>query len=124
MSTITDSILDSTKKVLGLETDNTDFDVDVIMHINSVFSILHQLGIGPIEGFTIEGADELWADFLADVEPLNMVKTYVYLRVRMIFDPPITSFGIEAMNNQIDELTSRISVHREYELSLVPEVTP
>lgn len=115
MSSIPESILNSTKQVLGLEEDYTAFDVDVIMHINSVLSILGQLGIGPEEGFAIENADETWTDFFADVKLLNMVKTYVYLRVRILFDPPATSFAISAMERQIEELTSRISTHREYE---------
>jgi hypothetical protein len=115
VSSIPESILNSTKKVLGLEEDYTAFDVDVVMHINSVLSILGQLGIGPEEGFAIEDADETWTDLFSDVKLLNMVKTYVYLRVRMLFDPPTTSFAISAMERQIDELTSRISIHREFE---------
>lgn len=121
MSTI-DSILESVKKVLGLHADNTDFDVDVTMHINSIFSILAQLGIGPETGFAIEDDSAEWSDFLEDELLLNNVKTYVYLRVRMLFDPPTNSFTIDAMNRQIDELTVRINMHREYVLSTA--VTP
>lgn len=121
MSTISESILESTKKVLGLEPDYTAFDVDVTMHINSVFSILHQMGIGPSDGFAIEDDTPVWTDFLSDVMPLNNVKSYVYLRVRMLFDPPATSFLLEAMNKQIDEFTWRISTYRE---SLQPLLVP
>ena len=123
MSTISESILESTKKVLGLDADNTDFDVDVLMHINSVFSTLQQLGIGPEEGFAIEDDTAVWSDFLEEVKLLNNVKTYVYLRVRMLFDPPTTSFAIDAMRKQIEELEWRINVYREgvaYPLVVTP----
>lgn len=113
MSIIPESILDSTKKVIGLAEDNTDFDVDIIMHINTAFSTLNQLGVGPDDGFAIEDADAVWSDFLMDVLPLNNIKTYVYLRVRMLFDPPTTSFTIAAMEKQIEELEWRINVYRE-----------
>jgi len=113
VSIIPESILDSTKKVIGLAEDNTDFDVDIIMHINTAFSTLNQLGVGPDDGFAIEDADAVWSDFLMDVLPLNNIKTYVYLRVRMLFDPPTTSFTIAAMEKQIEELEWRINVYRE-----------
>ena len=118
MSTISESILDSTKKVLGLETDYDVFDVDVIMHVNSVLSTLNQLGIGPDEGFAIEDATPTWSDFLEDVKPLNNVKSYVYLRVRMLFDPPTTSFLQESMQKQILEFEWRISTYRESQIVL------
>ena len=118
MSTISESILDSTKKVLGLETDYDVFDVDVIMHVNSVLSTLNQLGIGPDEGFAIEDATPTWSDFLEDVKPLNNVKSYVYLRVRMLFDPPTTSFLQESMQKQIQEFEWRISTYRESQIVL------
>ena len=121
MSTIAESILNSTKKVLGLAEDYTAFDVDVIMHINSVFSILNQLGIGPVDGFAIEDATPTWDLFLADVKPLNTVRSYMFLRVRMLFDPPATSYLQEAMAKQIQELEWRINVYRE---SLIPVLTP
>jgi len=107
------SILTSTKKVLGLADDYDAFDVDVIMHINSVFFTLNQLGIGPPEGFAIEGKDASWDDFISDVNMLNAVKTYMYLRVRLLFDPPTTSFAIDAMKKQVEELEWRLNVHRE-----------
>jgi len=113
VSIIPESILDSTKKVIGLAEDNTDFDVDIIMHINTAFSTLNQLGVGPDDGFAIEDADAVWSDFLMDVLPLNNIKTYIYLRVRMLFDPPTTSFTIAAMEKQIEELEWRINVYRE-----------
>lgn len=107
------SILTSTKKILGLSGDYTAFDLDVITHINTAFSILTQLGIGPPEGFMIEDDTIQWDDILGDDFSLNMVRTYVYLKVRTIFDPPTTRYTIGAIDNQIKELEGRLSMHRE-----------
>lgn len=107
------SILKSVKKVLGLEADYTAFDLDVMMHINSVFTILQQLGIGPDTGFAIEDDTATWDTFLGVNPLLNSVRTYVCLRVRMLFDPPQTSFHIDAMKQQIQELEWRLNVQRE-----------
>lgn len=119
--TLSNSILTSTKKILGLDESYTAFDLDVITHINSVFTTLHQLGIGPVEGFMIEDSAPIWADFLGDDPRLNAVKTYVYLRVRLLFDPPATSFTITAFEKQIQELEWRLNVHREFEASMPVE---
>ncbi len=110
---MSESILISTKKILGLEADYTPFDLDVITHINSVFSTLEQLGIGPEDGFMIEGDEPTWADFLGDDKRLNAVKTYVYLRVRLLFDPPGSSYLITALQEQARELEWRLNVTRE-----------
>ena len=108
------SILTGTKKILGLAEDYTAFDYDLITHINSAFSTLTQLGVGPAEGFMIEDETAVWTDFITDNDlQYNSVKTYVYLRVRMLFDPPATSFVIAALNEQIKELEWRLNVHRE-----------
>lgn len=107
------SILTSTKKALGLGEDYTAFDLDIITHINTAFSTLTQLGVGPPLGFMIEDDTADWADFLGDDLQLNSVKTYVFLKTRMLFDPPITSFHISAMNDQIRELEWRLNTHRE-----------
>lgn len=126
-----ESILQSTKKSLGIEPEYEAFDDQIVMHINSVFSTLEQLGVGPVGGYMIEGADEVWADFLAGDPRYNAVKTYVYLRVRLLFDPPATSFAIASMNEQIKELEWRLNVVREGEawvnpnpLVLLPEDDP
>lgn len=108
-----DSILTSTKKVLGIAEEYTAFDLDVITHINTAFSILTQLGVGPVEGFMIEDSSATWQNFLADDMQYNSVKTYVYLKVRQLFDPPTTSYLISAFNEQIRELEWRLNVHRE-----------
>lgn len=110
---MSESILTSTKKILGLEDDYTAFDSDIIMHINSVFSILNQMGIGPENGFAISDAEETWDTYLDDDLRLNSVKTYVYLRVRMLFDPPTTSYLINSMKEQIQELEWRLNTQRE-----------
>lgn len=107
------SILDSTKKILGLEADYTAFDLDILTHINSVFADLQQLGIGPIEGFAIEDAAAEWDDFLEGNLLMNSVKTYMYLRVRLLFDPPTTSFHISSLKEQQQALEWRLNVQRE-----------
>jgi len=108
------SILNSTKKVLGIAEDYTVFDVDVTMHINTALSTLTQLGVGPTEGFTVEDAGDEWEDFVdPDDHQFNAVKSYVYLKVRMLFDPPSTSYLIAAQQKQIEELEWRLNVHRE-----------
>jgi hypothetical protein len=109
------SILISTKKILGLPVEYTAFDLDIITHINSVFAILAQLGVGPPTGFMIEDEFAEWTDFDAPNQ-LNAIRTYVFLKVRMLFDPPTTSFLIEAMTKQIQEYEWRLNVSREYEL--------
>lgn len=114
------SILNSTKKILGLDASYTVFDLDIMMHINSVFVTVAQLGIGPAEGFMIEDESAEWTDFLGDDLKLNNVKTYVYLRVRMLFDPPSTSFHITAINEQIKELEWRLNTQREGESWVTP----
>lgn len=115
-----DSILTDTKKVLGIAADYAVFDVDILMHINTVFSTLNQLGIGPAEGFQVEDASATWADFIGTDPRLNSVKTYVYLRVRLLFDPPTTSFHIASMKEQVQEIEWRLNVKREGEEWVAP----
>lgn len=107
------SILISTKKILGIDKDYDVFDLDIITHINSAFSTLTQLGVGPAAGFMIEDDSEVWADFIADDLQYNSVKSYVFLKVRQLFDPPSTSYLISAVEKQIEELEWRLNVHRE-----------
>jgi hypothetical protein len=109
----TESILDSTKKYLGLGADYDVFDQDIMMNINSVFVTLQQLGIGPAEGFAIEDADATWDAFLGTQALLNTVKQYVFFKVRLAFDPPPTSFHIASLEKQIAELEFRMSITRE-----------
>lgn len=119
------SILNNVKKMLGLDEDYVAFDTDVIIHINSVFSTLSQLGIGPIEGFMIEDDIPTWDDFLITPNAnLSSIKTYVYLRVRLLFDPPATSFAIQAMEKQIQELEWRLNAYREEAVWSSPTLLP
>lgn len=110
-----ESILTSVKKLLGIEEDYTHFDMDIIMHINSVLMILNQLGVGPSEGFAISDATSTWEEFLADSDPvkLSAVKSFVYLKVRLLFDPPSSSAVIESTNRLISELEWRLNVAAE-----------
>lgn len=114
------SILNTTKKILGLAEDYTVFDLDIIIHINSILNVVTQLGIGPEDGFMIEDAAATWEDFLGSDKRMNAVKTYVYLRVRLLFDPPTTSYLINAMESQCRELEWRLNVTREGEQWLNP----
>lgn len=111
-----ESILTSIKKLLGIAEEYTQFDNDIIMHINSVFTTLTQLGVGPSEGFFIEDDSSYWIDFIPDLNKLQAVKTYIYLKVRLIFDP--TSLGsatLAAYERQIQELEWRLNVIAESE---------
>ena len=103
------SILTSIKKLLGIAEDYTEFDEDIITHINSVFLNLTQLGVGPEEGFMIEDDTAVWEDFINDSIQLQAVKTYVYLKVKLLFDPPLSSSVTESINRMIAELEWRLN---------------
>lgn len=105
-----DSILKSIKKLLGIDESYTVFDTDVMIHINSVFSILTQLGVGPESGFAITGATETWSDYLDDEAILEMVKSYMYLKVKKMFDPPQSGIVTNSNDALIAELEWRINV--------------
>ena len=107
------SILKSVKKLLNVNPDDTAFDDDILTHINSAFSTLHQLGIGPTDGFMVEDDEALWVDFIGYDPLLNSVKTYVCLKTRIYFDPPTTSYLIGALDKQITELEWRLNTGRE-----------
>jgi hypothetical protein len=111
-----DSILTSIKKLLGIAEEYEHFDPDIVMYINSAFSVLTQLGVGPEDGFRIEDSSTDWSEFLCDNYRLEFVKTYVYLKVKLGFDPPLSSAAIEAINRQISELEWRINVSVDPEL--------
>ena len=105
-----DSILTSIKKLLGITAEYDHFDVDLIIHINTALSVLTELGVGPAGGFMIHDASSTWADFTADDPLLGLVKSYVYLKVKLLFDPPSSSAAIESMNQIIGEFEWRIQV--------------
>ena len=105
-----DSILTSIKMMLGITEECTDFDDTIIMHVNSVFMILNQLGVGPTNGFRIEDNSTAWSDFITEEDNLDAVKSYMHLKVKMLFDPPLSSAVMNAVNQQINELEWRLNV--------------
>lgn len=107
---MSDSILTSIKKLLGIDADYHFFDADVIMHINTVFMILYQLGVGPKTPFMIEDALATWSDFMGDATDLAGVKTYIAQKVKLAFDPPQSSAATEALKQNIAELEWRLNV--------------
>ena len=107
------SILMSIKRLLNVEPDEMDFDTQIGMFINEEFMTLHQLGIGPEEGFSIHDADTKWTDFSDDPTLIDTVKTYIYYRVRLSFDPPASSIVSDAINARISELQFRLNVQAE-----------
>lgn len=108
-----DSILTSIKKLLGIAEDYKHFDTDLIMHINSVFMVLTQLGVGPPEGFIIEDDSAIWEDFIEDSTKLQAIKSYMYLKVKLLFDPPLGSAVMESMNRMISEFEWRLNVESD-----------
>lgn len=103
-----ESILTSVKKLLGIAEEYTHFDNDLIMHINTVFLNLTQLGVGPEEGFMIEDKNSDWSEFIDDSFQLQAVKSYMYLKVKLLFDPPLSTAVIESTNRMIGELEWRL----------------
>jgi hypothetical protein len=106
---ITESILTSIKKMLGISAEDKHFDPDVMMHINSVLSIMNQFGVGPAEGFSITGDGETWSQFITSPKIFAMAKSYTYLKVKLLFDPPLSTAVIESINRQINELEWRLT---------------
>lgn len=105
-----ESILNSIKKLLGIDESDNAFDDQLIVHINSVFSILQQIGVGPVEGFMITDSTAVWNDFIGTNAKIASVKTFVYLKVKLIFDPPTGSATLDSMKQMIDELQWRLNV--------------
>ena len=115
MAATSSSILTSVKKALGIDDSFVNFDVDIIMHINSVFNILNQLGVGPDGGYSIADKTTLWSDYIPSTELnlFNMVQSYMYMKVRLYFDPPTSGVQMEALQKQISELEWRLNVQAE-----------
>ena len=105
-----DSILTSVKKIIGISEEDESFDTDLIIHINSVLMILNQLGVGPEDGFSITDKSAVWTDVIGDNKLIEAVKTFVGLKVRLIFDPPTSSAVLDSINKTISELEWRINV--------------
>lgn len=108
-----DSILDTIKKLLGIAKDYTRFDTDIIVHINTSMMLLNQLGIGPPEGFSITGPEQTWLSYIPTGKNLEAVKTLIYLRTRLAFDPPANSFVVDSFQKQIEEYQWRLQVQAE-----------
>ena len=108
-----ENILDSIKKLLGIDEADLNFDQELIMHINSVFMVLNQLGVGPVGGFKISSNEEVWTDFVGTRLDLESVKSYIYLKVRLLFDPPQNSFLVASIEKQIEENEWRLQVQVE-----------
>ena len=108
-----DSILTSTKKLLGIAEEYEHFDMDIIVHINTAFMVLNQLGVGPAEGFAIADKNDTWDEYIADPAKLQAVKSYLPLKVGLLFDPPASSAVKEAKEKCISELEWRLNVAAE-----------
>ena len=108
-----ESILISIKKLLPVPLDVKDFDDELIMDINSILTILTQMGIGPVEGFTITDETQLWDEFETDINQQSMIRTYVYLRTKKLFDPPTNGTVTQSIDNQLKELEYRLTTITE-----------
>ena len=108
-----ESILTSIKKLLGIDEDYKQFDTDIIIHINTVFMVLTQIGVGPSEGFAITDEYSTWENFIGDKTYLNSVKSYMYLRVKLLFDPPLSSAAMDSLKKLADEFEWRLQVAAE-----------
>lgn len=108
-----ESILTSIKLMLGINEDDASFDAQIIMHINSVFTVLNQLGLGPSDGFAIDDETTQWVDYLSDPVRINALKSYMYMKVRLLFDPPTSSAVLESTNRLIDEFEWRLNIAAE-----------
>jgi hypothetical protein len=105
-----ESILTSIKKMIGISEEYDHFDPEIIFHINSVFADLNQMGVGPEKAFVIEDDSSTWMDFLQEADNIESVKTYVGIRVKLIFDPPASSTAVAAMQREADKWEWRLNV--------------
>lgn len=105
-----DSILITIKKKLGLDKEYDAFDTDVITNINTSLMILHQLGVGPKTGFRVRGTGETWTDFIGDRVDLEGIVDFIYIRARIVFDPPSSAAALQALKDEVRELEFRLNV--------------
>lgn len=110
------SIFKSVKRFVNISQDDDSFDEDLLIHINAAFALLHELGVGPSDGFVVNDDTSTWGSFITNIPQQNRVKNFVCLKARLDFDPPSMSFLLKAKEEQITELAHRISMHREGEL--------
>lgn len=118
---MTQSILLTIKKMLGIAEEYHAFDLDIITHINSIFLFLYQFGIGPETPYQITDEEQTWPEFQTDIPG---IPTYMYLRVRLLFDPPTNSFLVDSMKEQIKEFEWRFDIQQEHGPEPIPEPTP
>lgn len=111
---VKDSIFQSVKDYLGPSDEDTHFDGQIIEQINSAFQILHQLGIGPKEGFYIEDASTTWSEYLTNGVLLHSIKSYIQMKVKMALDPPTSSFVLDSMKAQVQEFEWRNYTEAEF----------
>jgi len=110
------SILDTIKKMLNIDTGLYAFDTEIIVHINSALMTLNQLGVGPDACYSITGSNETWSDFLGVSPDFEAVKSYIYLKVKMVFDPPPSSYALDALKRQADDYEWRLNIQAESEV--------
>ena len=117
-----DSIFNSVKKVVGLLGDDDSFDEDILLHINSVVSTLRQLGLSIPSDFYVRDDVQTWRDLLGEFRDLDLVKSYMAMKVRLMFDPPSSSFGLASMTEMVKELEWRINVltDQPYSVPVLP----
>ena len=108
------SILATIKKMLGLDLSYDAFDTDIIVFLNSAFMKLQQIGVGPVQGFVLTDNSQNWSDFIPSDKMLEAVKTYLYLSVKIVFDPPTNSYVMDAMKTEKEELEWRLREQAEF----------
>lgn len=116
MARIKDSILEDVKQMVGQEYDDDTYDVDILTHINAVFFTLNQLGVGPENGFVVDNKNQLWNLYEVPSNLINAVKSYIYIRVRLLFDPPTNSFLVTSLQKQVDQVEWRLMVNQDPKL--------
>lgn len=118
---VKDSILQSTKKLVGIEADDDAYDLDIMTHINTAFATLYQAGVGPLDGFIVEDGISTWSQFIGNKMEIQGVKSFVFFSVKLAFDPPPNSFGLDNIKNQLTELIWRLNVAEDF--SILPVTT-
>lgn len=116
-----ESILNTIKKLLGMTPEYTAYDTDIIVAINSTFNVLYQLGVGPEQPFSIEDKYAIWSQYTEDRKTIEMVKTYIYMKVKLIFDPPLNSSVLESYKQMVSEYEWRLNVEDDIIRHYVPE---
>lgn len=111
-----ESILGSIKKLLGIDPTYTQFDDEIIMHINSAIMVLSQVGLTEADNYAISGAEDTWANFIGARKDIEAIKVYIYMKTKLVFDPPQTGYLVEAMKKQVEELEWRLNIQTDTEV--------